>query len=356
MKKFICFICAMFLVANAYGGSTKLGTETILNNVYDSTNTALKAKVSGVLSAVTDISSDTGVITFAGTGNTNNENLSMDFETTANTVTLGTTSGVNDFSFGTLGLLVSDNEYIYFGNSFDSGLNWETTGNDNLQLGLKTNNASYSGYFTIVSYADLGIANRSPSGTSVDPVLRVYSGDGTAATDYIEMYHDQTDGNINVGDGDLHFDIPKEMDIDLGWGRIVGIQNGTAMFDIRYATDTDELKLGLDDNCGNQFIVTNYSNSGSDHDHALQTHPTLFVHADTDPDSDNTKWVSVSHISQNALIASGSGGIVQTVPLSQPSIGVAQRMSFYLDEGTNKLMITIVSPDNVTYTSTLDLT
>ena len=47
------------------------------------------------------------------------------------------------------------------------------------------------------------VANRSPSGTSADPVLRIYSSDEAEADDYFEMYHDQTDANIDVGTGDI---------------------------------------------------------------------------------------------------------------------------------------------------------
>ncbi len=39
--------------------------------------------------------------------------------------------------------------------------------------------------------ADIGNANRDPSGTSADPVLRVWSSDESNASDYIEMFHNQ---------------------------------------------------------------------------------------------------------------------------------------------------------------------
>ena len=51
--------------------------------------------------------------------------------------------------------------------------------------------------------ADMGNAIRSPSSTSSNPRLRVYSADETQADDYIEIYHDQTDGHIEVGVGNL---------------------------------------------------------------------------------------------------------------------------------------------------------
>jgi len=347
MKKFLCFLGVLLIATYAWAGSTYLGTETILNRVYDSTNTGLRAKVSGKLTNVTIISSETGVITMGGTGNTNNETISLDFETVANAIVIDSNTGANRFE-NNLAIRQKDDIDLDFGNSEDATFRWETTGNDNLQLGLATNNASYSGYFTIVSKADLGIANRSPSGTSVDPVLRVYSGDGTQADDYIEMYHDQSNPFIKIGSGNLN--------LDCAGGRVTIYDASTPMVIFNTDKDTDEYKLCLDDDAGNQFVVTNFDNRNVDHDHALGTHPTLYVHSRANPDDINTEYISISHTSADALIASGKGGIVQTVPLSQPSIGVAQRMSFYLDEGANKLMITIVSPDNVTYTSTLDLT
>jgi len=78
------------------------------------------------------------------------------------------------------------------GDGFDFRLAWETTGNDNAQITTEVGSATASGYISIMEGADKGNANRSPSGTSADPVLRVYSSDETQANDYIDQqrWHD----------------------------------------------------------------------------------------------------------------------------------------------------------------------
>lgn len=64
-------------------------------------------------------------------------------------------------------------------------------------------------------------------------------------------------------------------------------------------------------NQGNRnLIVTDYANRAKDHDHATSsTNPTLFVHSATDPDSDNTQWVSISHNATDGVITAGKGSL-----------------------------------------------
>ena len=67
----------------------------------DSTGTGLGTNLS---SSTTDILSNTGAIVLGGTGNVNNEKLSWDYETTANEVSVTTTTGITvlDFSAFTI--------------------------------------------------------------------------------------------------------------------------------------------------------------------------------------------------------------------------------------------------------------
>jgi len=48
------------------------------------------------------LSDTSGIVTVGGIGNTNNETLTLDFETDANKVSVGTTSGVLEIDFGTI--------------------------------------------------------------------------------------------------------------------------------------------------------------------------------------------------------------------------------------------------------------
>lgn len=150
-----------------------------------------------LLNSTVTQSAASGVWTLGGIGGTNNENITLDFESSADTAKINTTSGLTQ-------IVMADNVGFGFGLGNDCKFLWQTAGkNDFLELGLSCGSAGQSGYFSIMERADLQDADRYPSGTTVDPVLRIYSSDATSATDYIEFYHNQTDGIINVGGGSI---------------------------------------------------------------------------------------------------------------------------------------------------------
>lgn len=57
------------------------------------------------------------------------------------------------------------------------------------------------------------------------------------------------------------------------------------------------------------LIITDYANRNKDHDHAVQTNPTLFIHSATDPDTANTQWISFTHNQTNGVINTGLGNL-----------------------------------------------
>ncbi|MFW9873324.1 MAG: hypothetical protein ACFFG0_09495 [Candidatus Thorarchaeota archaeon] len=111
------------------------------------------------------------------------------------------------------GFNLTDDNNSSFGTGEDVYFAWETTGNDNLQIGIDVGAATASGVIAIMEKDDMGNANRSPSSTSSNPALRLYSADVTNADDYVEFYHDQTDVNLNVGSGRLRL-YPNAADDD----------------------------------------------------------------------------------------------------------------------------------------------
>lgn len=142
-----------------------------------------------------------GIICLNGGGGTNNEDICFDLEVQANGIAIKTTTGVTR-------IVIPDEYGLGFGGVGGSGdirFIWETTGNDNFQIGTGVGSAAQSGYISIMQNGDLNDANRSPSGTSADPVLRVYSSDATSATDYIEFSHNQTNAVISAGAGQTEF-------------------------------------------------------------------------------------------------------------------------------------------------------
>jgi len=252
-----------------------------------------------------DIASGTGVICFNGVDGSNNESICLDLETAATPrIYSPLTSGIamNDH----LGFL--DTKLIQFGTSLESTMGWETTGNDNLRIATKVGDAAFSGYVIILEEADRGDVDRSPSGTSADPVLRVYSSDATDSGDYIEFYHDQTKANI-VANDDIEIDSGSSISLDAGTGTFNLIHGETNAFKFRSSTANAEMKFVTLDGTGNQIIITNDAVDGSDHDHATTTNPTLFIHSDKDPDTDNNEYLMLYQDQTNAVIATGEGSL-----------------------------------------------
>jgi len=141
-----------------------------------------------------------GILTFQGVGNTNNEAMTLDLESASNQIDFSSSTGAS-FRF-LKAVKIIDEGVLRFGNSTDITFVFEASNSvDHLQIGTKVASAGGTGHISIMEIGDLGVANRDPSGTSVDPVLRIYSSDATQADDYIEMFHDQTNGIINVGNG-----------------------------------------------------------------------------------------------------------------------------------------------------------
>ena len=159
-----------------------------------------------------------GVLTLAGIGGTNNENLLIDFDV-LNGVAISSTTGATVVYWNDISFNIDIDEGLRLGSqsTVRAKLGAESTGNDSIQFGLVCGAAATSGYYSLMEYADMGNANRSPLATSVDPVLRIYSSDATIATPYIEAYHNNTDAYINTGLGDIVLS-PASNNVDIGIG------------------------------------------------------------------------------------------------------------------------------------------
>lgn len=72
-------------------------------------------------------------------------------------------------------------------------------------------------------------------------------------------------------------------------------------------TTYDQYLIGLGADLGTQIVITEGANMDSDHDHADQATPTLFIHSSKDPDTANDEWISFTHDVTDGVIATGSG-------------------------------------------------
>ncbi len=68
-----------------------------------------------------------------------------------------------------------------------------------------------SSSFALMHRYHFGLSTRCPSVTHADPHFYVYSMDSTQANDFVRMSHDQTDGVIESGNGDLRLVAPGEI-------------------------------------------------------------------------------------------------------------------------------------------------
>ncbi len=81
---------------------------------------------------------------------------------------------------------------------------------------------------------------------------------------------------------------------------------------IGYTIGREYSFLGVRDvEAGFKLIIANsdYTGVPSDFDHATQSNPTLYIQSATDPDDDNTQWMSLTHNTTNPLIDSGKGNL-----------------------------------------------
>jgi hypothetical protein len=168
------------------------------------------------------ILSNSGTVTLGGTGGTHNETIQFNFEYAANKINLTTTSGATTLTTE-LNFNFHDLRTFTFGTGSDCYFLWSTYNNHFLNLGLRVNSSTRTGHFCIMEAGKHGSANRSPFPTAY-PTIRVYGPGNSDANDYVDVYHDQTDGRFDVGNGNAKFNA----NIDLDSNNL--LNGGTAAF------------------------------------------------------------------------------------------------------------------------------
>jgi hypothetical protein len=171
-----------------------------------------------------------------------------------------------------------------------------------------------SNYIKLTSNADkavdIGLAQQA------NPTLIITSqGIDSDQTEYLSLSHDGTYGVISSGKGSLSLKGSTyfETSAVLGDDKAVffGRLNVQSMM-IRGSRTKAQGGLFVGTDVGRQLVFSDSINYTKDHDHATPTNPTLFIHSATDPDTDNTQWLSLSHDGTNGVIDVGSGSIHTT--------------------------------------------
>lgn len=170
--------------------------------------------------------SSTGIFFIGGYGQTNNENMQINCETTSNRCVFSSGTGAS-VRFDNQLIMASDNGLFFGTTSSPLKIATTATGNDNGQFGTVVNASTGSGHFTFMEQADMANANRSPSSLTTDPTIRVYGADATSSVNYIDISHDGTDAKLNTGTGNLttNAGITSSKATDLGWSVVDGTDN-----------------------------------------------------------------------------------------------------------------------------------
>lgn len=143
-----------------------------------------------------------GTLTLGGVDGTDDEKMTIDFETTSNVIQFASTTGATRFGMS-IDLRFPDDVGTQWGAGGDMKSAWETTDNDSFQLGVRVGATDDTGYVSLMEAQDMGSANRSPLIASNNPVFRVYSSDHNEALDFIQISHDAANAVISVGQGGL---------------------------------------------------------------------------------------------------------------------------------------------------------
>ncbi len=71
----------------------------------------------------------------------------------------------------------------------------------------------------------------------------------------------------------------------------------------------DQMTIYLGNEVGKQLVFGSSVSWWNDYDHTVQANPTIYMQSATDPNIDNTQWMSLAHNTSNAVIGSGNGSV-----------------------------------------------
>jgi len=146
-----------------------------------------------------------------------------------------------------------------------------------------------------------------------DSILALHA-DGYVRTGSATSSHSLgADGDLLVS-GKLEVDGSTYLDGDTAlvlkqpagdWQNIDWVEGSTiaSRFGVNY--DWNQIEWYLGSLVGRNLVL--HSTANKRYDHGTSTNPTLFIQSATDPDSDNTQWVSITHDQTNAVYSVGTG-------------------------------------------------
>ena len=180
------------------------------------------------------------------------------------------------------------------------------------------------------------VSGNGPNTTPVTFHGTIRAEDQSDTQDYLELSHDGSNAFVKTNTGAFVIRPVSGktvfQDDNSGFESVFNLVGDAAL---------DQSVLALEDAGGNQIVLTNDANSANDHDHNAATDPTLYIHSDTDPDSDNTQWLALRHDKTNAKITVGTGAIITEAPSSAPSDGsfANGELAFWIDAAGDEVEV-----------------
>lgn len=151
-------------------------------------------------------------------------------------------------------IFMGDDSRILMGNASDAQVSWAKAGNDHMYIRVNSGSSSQSGNLIIGedSAKDWGHP------VETDPHLRIQSGNATDISDFIQFWHDDTDGNIEVGAGDLKITAAGG-DVDFGDENITLTGNITFGDDNWIGLGAASARITFDDTGGKSIDIAGSS-------------------------------------------------------------------------------------------------
>jgi hypothetical protein len=252
----------------------------------------------------------------------------------------------------TSGILLYDNKAIRLGTSADqtltyadgTGVTWNDGTNDVLVVADDTGSVSFG--------VDLNLANAEFIDNDTDGKITLGGAGGTNNEDIVLDF--ETTPNyleITSGTGVSIVDFNSlSVASNILYSSNHSSLSGMSVAGLHFDPSADQVILGSGSAYGRQLIVADAVHFGKDYDHAALTDPVLYIHSATDPDSDNTEWLSLSHNQTDAVIASGKGSVKVDSPLLKNSAEISHFVSIDADDTPYTVLATdlgiVCDPDS----------
>lgn len=260
-----------------------------------------------------------GILGLGGVGGSNNEDITLDFETTANQVDVGTTTGVTDMKFADLSILAGAYEFAEdagFVAAMDMSVSSTPSAGDQMSYTFKIDGNSFLKIFAEADGSG-GIQNEEVrvfqdtafsgdtntiGGTDIADKLLVEQADGT---DLFQIDSStpvmSTRMSHNVYNQETHL-----ANLTMQDARVLyfgSADDSGVYYNAVQTPDTVFWGLSADSNA---IVFAEKGDSGYDFAHGLQTNPTIFGQS---ANQSATEWWSLTHDQTDFLLSAGAGDI-----------------------------------------------